>query len=308
MADILATTGRRAVVGLITVFFLASVVFFLVRFVGDPVTVLAGPDALPEQVAAVEARLGLDLPLYQQYLNYLTDLLRGDAGVSWRTGQPATSMVLSRMPATLQLGAVAILLAGVIAVPVGMIAALKPGSAVDSFSRVGAVLGQSMPVFWLGILMILLFAVNLQWLPAGGRGTLRHLVLPGVALSVYSIPLTMRLTRSAMLEVLNKDYIRTARSKGLPQRRVIVGHALRTALIPIITVLALRVGHVISGALVLESVFAYPGVGRLAVDAMLTRDFPVIQFFIIFIAFVVIVLNLISDVLYTVVDPRIRVR
>lgn len=308
MGDIGTTIAQRALTGLGTVFILVTVIFFLVRLIGDPVEILAGPDALEAQIEAIRTRLGLDLPFYQQYLNYLWDLLRGDGGASWRTGQSATAMVLSRMPATLQLGAIAILLAAVIAVPVGIIAALKPGSLVDSVSRVTAVLGQSMPIFWLGILMILLFAVNLGWFPAGGRGTWRNMVLPGVALSVYSIPLTMRLTRSAMLDVLNRDYIQTARSKGLPERQVILRHALRNAMIPVITVLALRIGHVISGALVLEEVFAYPGVGRLAVQSMLQRDFPVVQFFVIFIAFVVIAVNLIADILYSVVDPRIRLQ
>lgn len=306
MSGLAVALTRRLVTGVGTVLLLVTAIFFLVRLVGDPVTVLAGPDALPEQIDAIRARIGMDVPLYQQYFNYLTGLLRGDAGTSFRTGQSASSMVFSRMPATIQLGAVAIALAAIIAVPIGVVSALKPGSFVDSVARVGAVLGQSVPVFWLGILMIILFAVNLGWLPAGGRDTWRHLVLPGVALSVYSIPLTMRLSRSAMLDVLNKDYIRTARSKGLLERRVIVNHALRNALIPIITVLALRIGHVIGGALVLEEVFAYPGVGRLAVQSMLLRDFPVIQFFVLFIAFVVIAVNLIADFLYTVVDPRIR--
>lgn len=307
MGDIAVTVLRRALTGLVTVFVLMTIVFFLVRTLGDPVEILAGPDALPEQIEAIRLRLGLDVPLYQQYVDYVASLLGGDAGESWRTGQPAAAMVVTRMPATLQLGAIAIGLAALIAIPVGVISALKPGSVIDSLSRVVAVLGQSMPVFWLGILLILVFAVGLGWFPAGGRDGWASLVLPGVTLSVYSIPLTMRLTRSAMLEVLNRDYITTARSKGLPERRVIMRHALRNAMIPVITVLALRVGHVLGGVLVLESVFAYPGVGRLAAESILTRDFPVIQFFVMFIALVVIFANLLADLLYTVVDPRIRV-
>jgi peptide/nickel transport system permease protein len=187
-----------------------------------------------------------------------------------------------------------------------VISAVKPGSFIDSISRIIAVMGQSLPVFWLAILLIIVFAVNLGWFPAGGRGGIEHLVLPGLALSVYSIPLTMRLTRSALLDELGKDYIRTARAKGLKEWEVVTKHGLRNSLIPVITVMALRVGAVITGAIVLEEVFAYPGLGRLGVQALQTSDFPVIQAFLIFIAFVTVSINLIVDILYTVVDPRVR--
>lgn len=306
MGDVAGVLVRRVATGLLTLLLLATVVFFGVRLVGDPATVLAGPEALPSQIHAIEADLGLDKPMLQQYFDFLGGLVQGDVGDSWTTDRPAAQMVLERFPNTLMLAVIAMVLAAVIAVPIGVIAAVRPGSAIDTYSRFIAVLGQSMPVFWLGILMVLLFSVHLHWFPAGGADTWQSLVLPGVALSVYSIPLTMRLTRSAMLEVLHQDYVRTARSKGLSERRVILMHAFRNALIPVITVLTLRIGHVIGGAVTLELVFAYPGVGTVAIDAMLHRDFPIIQFFVLFIALLIILVNLLADVLYTVVDPRIK--
>lgn len=307
MGDLTGMVLRRAMYGFAALFVLVSLVFVVTRLIGDPVVILAGSDPTEELLRAIETRLGLDKPLWQQYINYIGDLLRGDLGESYRMSRPALGLVLERLPATLALTGVAMGLAALVAVPVGVIAAIRPGSLVDSITRVFAVLGQSTPVFYLGILLIILFAVNLGVLPAGGRGTWRHLILPGATLSIYSIPLTMRLTRSAMLEVLNKDYIRTARSKGVAEWRVVVRHGLRNALIPVITVLALRLGHVITGAIVLEEVFAYPGLGRLAIQAMLARDFPVMGAFVIVVAVAIMLVNLLADVLYTVADPRVRV-
>jgi peptide/nickel transport system permease protein len=216
-------------------------------------------------------------------------------------------LVLERIPATFQLGGMAILLAVIIAVPVGILSALKPGSIADSISRFVAVIGQSIPVFWLAIVLIVVFALKLNWLPAGGRGTFAQLILPAFCLSFLSIPMTMRLTRSTMLEVLGQDYIRTARAKGLRAPVVILRHALRNAAIPIITVLGLRIGHIMAGAIMIEEVFAYPGVGRLALGSMLNYDFSVIQAFVFAVAVMVVTTNLVVDILYGVVDPRVRV-
>ncbi|TDC52756.1 ABC transporter permease [Jiangella ureilytica] len=268
---------------------------------------LAGSDPTEEMLQQIRERLGLDVPVWQQYVTFLGDIVRGDLGDSYSQGVPAVELVAERLPATLLLAVLALLLAIVISIPIGVIAAIRPGSLIDSVARVLAVLGQSVPVFWLAILMIIFFAVNLRILPAGGTGTWQHLVLPAVALSISSVPLTMRLTRSALLEVLNKDYIRTARAKGLREWEVVIKHGLRNALIPIVTVLTLRLGDLIGGAIVLEQVFAYPGLGRLAVQALHVRDFPVIQAFIIVTAAAIILINLIADVIYTVVDPRVRV-
>ncbi|WP_238992273.1 ABC transporter permease [Jiangella ureilytica] len=307
MHDLGGVLTRRAFYGLLTLFLLITLVFFVTRFVGDPVAMLAGSDPTEEMLQQIRERLGLDVPVWQQYVTFLGDIVRGDLGDSYSQGVPAVELVAERLPATLLLAVLALLLAIVISIPIGVIAAIRPGSLIDSVARVLAVLGQSVPVFWLAILMIIFFAVNLRILPAGGTGTWQHLVLPAVALSISSVPLTMRLTRSALLEVLNKDYIRTARAKGLREWEVVIKHGLRNALIPIVTVLTLRLGDLIGGAIVLEQVFAYPGLGRLAVQALHVRDFPVIQAFIIVTAAAIILINLIADVIYTVVDPRVRV-
>ncbi|HVR33086.1 MAG TPA: ABC transporter permease [Acidimicrobiia bacterium] len=306
MGSIAGVVVRRALSGVLTIFLLVTFVFFMMRVVGDPVASLAPEDATQEQIDALRVRLGLDGPLIVQYRDYLLGILEGDLGRSYRSNRPAVALVLERLPATLELAAVALGLAVLVAIPVGVIAAVRPGSLIDAFSRVFAVLGQSLPVFWLAILLIIVFAVNLGWFPSTGRGGIEHLVLPGLALSVYSIPLTMRLTRSALMEELGKDYIRTGRAKGLREWEVVAKHGLRNSMIPVITVLALRVGTVITGAIILEEVFAYPGLGRLGVQALQTADFPVIQAFIVFIAAVTVSINLIVDILYTVVDPRVR--
>lgn len=306
MASLAGVIARRLASGILTVLLLATFVFFMMRIVGDPVASLASEDASEEQIEALRARLGLDASLIEQYRDFLVGIVQGDLGDSYRSNRPAVELVFERLPATVELAAVALGLAVVVAVPVGVISAVRPGSVIDSISRLFAVVGQSLPAFWLAILLIIVFAVNLNWFPAGGREGIDSLVLPGVALSLYSIPLTMRLTRSALLEELGKDYIRTGRAKGLREWEVITKHGLRNSMIPVITVIALRVGSVITGAIVIEEVFAYPGLGRLGVQALQTADFPVIQAFIIFIGLVTVSINLIADILYTAVDPRVR--
>ena len=297
---------RRLVSGVTALFLLVAAVFFVTRIMGDPVAGLAGEHATPEIRAALRARLGLDRPLGEQFITYVAEVARGDFGESYRLSRPAIGLIVERLPATLALASLSMVLGVVIALPVGVISAIKPGSVLDSVARSFAVLGQSVPLFWLGILLIIVFAVNLQVLPAGGRESWKNLVLPASTLAFASLPLTMRITRSAMLEVLNNDYVRTARAKGLSEPRVIIGHVLRNALIPVITVLALRLGTVVSGSVVVEEVFGYPGVGRLALQSLRTYDFPLIQGFIIMVAAAIIVINLVADILYTVADPRVR--
>jgi peptide/nickel transport system permease protein len=306
VASLAGVIVRRLGTGLLTVLLLATFVFFMMRVVGDPVAALASEDADAEQIQALRVRLGLDASLIAQYRDFLLGIVQGDLGDSYRSNRPAVELVIERLPATVELAAVALGLAVVIAIPIGVISAVRPGSIIDGFSRLFAVIGQSIPVFWLAILLIIVFAVNLNWLPAGGRDGFQTLILPGLALSLYSIPLTMRLTRSALLEELGKDYIRTGRAKGLREWEVITKHGLRNSMIPVITVLALRVGAVVTGAIVVEEVFAYPGLGRLGVQALQTADFPVVQAFVIFIGLVTVSLNLIADLLYTAVDPRVR--
>jgi peptide/nickel transport system permease protein len=237
----------------------------------------------------------------------MTGIVQGDFGTSWRYKRPVMEMVLERVPATLLLGALALSIALAVAIPIGMLSALRPGSWIDNFSRALAVLANSVPSFWLGILLIIAFAVYLGILPATGRGSWQHLVLPAVVLATPSIPLIMRVTRSAMLEVMNKDYVRTARSKGVAEPAVIRRHVLRNSMIPVTTVTALRVGEIIGGTIIIETVFAYPGIGRVTIDAMTFRDYPVVLATVGFVAATIMVVTLITDIIYTFLDPRIRV-
>jgi peptide/nickel transport system permease protein len=306
MGDVAALIVRRVLSAFFVLLLVISFVFFFMRLAGDPVVALVGDNATQEEIDAARVRLGLDDPVLVQYGRYLSGISQGDFGNSYRFGVPALPLVLERLPATLQLSLISLLLTVVVAVPIGIVSALKPGSALDNFSRVTAVVGQTVPVFWLGIILIIVFAVQLSLLPAGGRDSWQSLVLPAIALSAYSIPLTMRLARSSMLEVLQQDYIRAAKAKGISRSRLLINHALRNASIPIVTVVALRAGHVLSGAVVLEQVFAYPGMGRLAVQSMLLSDFNVIQAFVFVTALIVVTVNLVVDVAYGIIDPRIR--
>ncbi len=307
MVEVASLVVRRFFSALVVLFLIVSLIFFMMRTVGDPAALQLGEDATAESLAAFRALHGLDLPVWQQWINYIGDVLRGDFGQSFRYRESAMTVVLSRLPATLILGGLATLATNLIAIPIGMYAALRPGSWIDAGSRIFAVAGQSMPIFWFGILLILYFSVRHSMLPAVGAGTWRHLVLPTMALAIYSMPLTMRLARSSMLEVLNREYIKAARAKGITERRVNFNHAFRNASIPVITVIGMRIGHVISGTVVLEEVFAYPGMGRLAIQSIHHVDYPVIQAFVFVVAALVILVNLIVDIIYGLVDPRIRV-
>jgi ABC-type dipeptide/oligopeptide/nickel transport system permease component len=269
---------------------------------------MMGDKGTAAQAEAIKKRLGLDKPLPVRYVEYVAGVVQGDLGTSWKTRRPVMTMILERVPATLLLGSLALLIAMTFAVPIGLFAALRPGSWIDNISRVIAVVANSVPSFWLAILLIIIFAVELGVLPATGRGTWKHLVLPSVVLATASVPLIMRVTRSAMLEVLNKDYVRTARSKGLSERIVIGRHALRNAMIPVTTVTALRVGEIIGGTIIIETVFAYPGVGRVTIEAMTFRDYPVVIATVGFVAAAIMIVTLITDVLYTFLDPRIRLQ
>jgi peptide/nickel transport system permease protein len=307
MGDIGAILARRALVAALTLFLLMTALFLFLNILGSPLSMMMGDVGTQQMVDAMRARLGLDQPLWVRYIDYMTGIVQGDFGTSWRFRRPVMEMVLERVPATLLLGTLALSLGLVFAIPIGVLAALRPGSWIDSFSRIFAVIANSVPSFWLGILLIIVFAVNLGILPATGRGTWQHLVLPAVVLATPSIPLIMRVTRSAMLEVLNKDYVRTARSKGLAEPVVIRRHVLRNSMIPVTTVTALRVGEIIGGTIIIETVFAYPGVGRVTIEAMTFRDYPVVLATVGFVAAVIMVVTLITDIIYTFLDPRIRV-
>jgi ABC-type dipeptide/oligopeptide/nickel transport system permease component len=308
MGDIAGILLRRAITAAFTLFLLVTALFFFLNVVGNPLSMMMGDKGTAAQAEAIKKRLGLDKPLPIRYVEYVAGVVQGDLGTSWKTRRPVMTMILERVPATLLLGSLALLIALTFAVPIGLFAALRPGSWIDNISRVIAVVANSVPSFWLAILLIIIFAVELGVLPATGRGTWKHLVLPSVVLATASVPLIMRVTRSAMLEVLNKDYVRTARSKGLSERIVIGRHALRNAMIPVTTVTALRVGEIIGGTIIIETVFAYPGVGRVTIEAMTFRDYPVVIATVGFVAAAIMIVTLITDVLYTFLDPRIRLQ
>jgi len=289
------------------VFGVSVLVFFLLRLApGDPVLMLLAESAGPEQIAAARAKWGLDKPIYVQYGVFLSRAVRGDLGNSLFFQQPALEVLMERMPATLQLSAVALFFSLSIAIPVGLLSALKRDTIWDYLGTNLAMLGQALPPYWLGIMLILIFSVALGWFPTSGRGTWRHLVLPAVTLGSVLMALITRLVRSGMLDVLSEDYVRTARAKGLPERTVIIRHALRNILIPLVTVIGLQLGALFGGAVITESIFAWPGVGRLALQAISARDYPLVQASVLVISVVYVFLNLAVDLIYVYLDPRIR--
>jgi peptide/nickel transport system permease protein len=285
---------------------ISLIIFLLLHVVGNPVLLLLPLDASEADVALLRAKLGLDRPLWLQYLDFLGHAVRGDLGESLFTQESALALILERMPATLELTFAGMLVAILIALPLGIAGAVHRGSLTDRLCTVGATAGQAMPIFWLGIMLIILFAVKLRVLPASGRGSLAHLILPAITLGAYLAPLTMRLTRSEMLNVLTQDYIRTARAKGVRETALLWKHALRNAAIPIVTILGLQFGRLLGGAVVTETVFAWPGVASLAVKAIRTYDYPVVQGSVIFLALIIVVVNALTDVAIGYLDPRIR--
>lgn len=298
--------GKRLLYTVLVLLGVATVIFFLIRLTGDPVVLLMPPDATAEDLDRMRHLLGFDRPLWEQYLSFIGGLFKGDAGKSLRYNQPTLGLVLERFPATGQLAFTAFCLAMVVAIPIGIISAVRRGSLADNFGSVFALLGQATPVFWLGIMAILLFSVKLHWLPSQGRGTWRHLIMPATALGLSSAAMITRMMRSSMLEVLTQDYVRTARAKGLAERIVVYRHALRNALIPVITVMGLQFGGLLSGSVVTETVFSWPGVGRLMVQSISGRDFPMVQTIVMVVSFTFVIVNLIVDLLYGFIDPRIR--
>jgi len=290
-------------------------VFSLIHMIpGDPVQVMVGDSQDPEVVAAIRHDLGLDRPLYVQYVSWLGDALRGDLGMSIRTRQPVTEIVVERAQPTLQLTMVALLMALSVALPMGIIAATRRNSGIDVGATTFALLGVSMPNFLIGLLLIFVFAIKLGWLPTSGYASvfdepvrgLKFLILPALTIGMAMAAVITRITRSSLLESLDQDYVRTARSKGLLERRVVIGHALRNAMIPVVTVVGLQIGNLIAGAVITEYIFAIPGVGRLIVDSIFARDYPVLQGVVLFTAIGFILANLLADLMYAALDPRIR--
>ncbi len=284
-----------------------TVVFVVVRAVpGDPAQLMVGSQGTQQDVEALRQRLGLDQPLGVQYVSYLGQVVRLNFGPSLRLDQPAAQAVAERVPATGLLAVTAMLVAVVVSLPLGILAALGHRTPIDRLISVVSLLGQSVPNFWLGIMFILVFARALQWLPSAGIGTWQQVVLPAATLALLLVGLLTRLVRSGLLEVLHDDYVRTARAKGLPPRTVLARHALPNALIPVITVAGLQFGQLLAGAVIVETVFAWPGVGRLLVDAISNRDYPVVQAAILLVTAGFIVVNLLVDLSYAYLDPRIR--
>jgi peptide/nickel transport system permease protein len=283
-----------------------AVAFLLVSLSGDPAFILLSPEAGEEQRAAFRKLYGLDQPLPLQYVRYLGHVVRGDFGSSFAQGRPAIVVVLERVPATLILTAVALALGIVMGIPAGVIAAVKANRGLDRAVMALVLLGQSVPTFWLGLVMIRIFAVNLRWLPVSGYGTALHLAMPAVVLALYLAALLARVTRSEMIEALTQDYVRTARAKGLSETAVTIAHALKNALLPIVTLIGLQLGALLGGAVITETVFAWPGIGTLVLDAILRKDYPVVLAAVELVAAAFIVINMSLDLLYGVLDPRVR--
>ncbi|MEK7221405.1 MAG: ABC transporter permease [candidate division NC10 bacterium] len=298
----------RRILMLVPVLFGVTLVSFsLLHLVpGDPAELLAGLEATKEDVDRIRVEYGLDQPLAVQYARFVGNAARGDLGISIQSRHPVRELLLQRLAFTLQLSMVSILVASAIGLVAGIISATRQYSFFDTFSMLGALFGISMPIFWLGLLLILVFAVRLHWLPSGGAGTLRHLILPAIALGSASAAVIARMTRASMLEVARQDYIRTARATGYRESVVVFRHALKNAMIPILTVFGLEFGYMLGGAVLTETVFSLPGIGRLLVEGIFARDYPVVQGAMIAVATTFVLVNLLTDVAYAFFDPRIR--
>ncbi|WP_025137778.1 ABC transporter permease [Achromobacter sp. DH1f] len=314
---------RRLCQSVVILAITSLIVFAGVYAIGDPIEILVPADATPAEIAQAVQSLGLDLPLYQQYLKFVANALHGDLGNSFVFNQPAIQLILQRLPATLELACVALLLALAIGLPLGLVAGLKPDSVLDRGIMTGSILGFSLPNFWQGIMLVLIFSVTLGWLPSTGRGPtgeflgirtslaswdgIRHLILPALNLALFKIALIVRLTRSGVRETMPLDYVKFARAKGLRESRVIGMHVLKNILIPIVTVVGMEFGSLIAFATVTETIFAWPGVGKLIIDSIMKLDRPVVVAYLLIVVTMFIVLNLLVDILYSILDPRVRV-
>jgi peptide/nickel transport system permease protein len=297
---------RRVLELIVVALAVITVVFFVLRAVGDPARLLVAPEGTREDLKRVRQILGLHRPLVVQYLDYLGGVFTGNLGTSFRYGRPVWPLLLERLPATLLLSGATLLIAVPLGLGLGVLAGLRPNSFLDQVATAIAVAGRSMPSFWLGLVLIIFFAVYLNVLPPSGYGNLNSVILPAVTLAAWLVAGISRLTRAHMIEVLHADYVRTARAKGLSETRVVLRHGLRNVMIPVVTLMGLQVGRLLGGAIVVETVFAWPGVGRLLVEALFEFDFPVVQAAAMFIALTVVTANLVVDMTYAFLDPRIR--
>ena len=305
---------RRVLQSLIVVLVMSLVVFVGVHVVGDPVHILISDDMTQAEIDRFIQKLGLDRPLHEQYFHFLTNAVRGDLGNSFVFGEPALKLILQRMPATLELAFAAFLLAIVFGIPLGMYAGLKPEAPASRAIMAGSILGFSLPTFWVGLMLIMVFAVMLGWLPSTGRGDfmtvdgLRHLVLPAFNLALFKMALVTRLARAGTREAALQDYVKFARAKGLSPARVVLVHVLKNILVPVVTVLGLELGGLIAFSVVTETVFAWPGMGKLLIDSIQRLDRPVIVAYLVITVLMFVVINLIVDVLYSMLDPRVRLK
>jgi peptide/nickel transport system permease protein len=317
---------RRLLQSIIVILGVTLFSFFSLHLAGDPTLLYVNERASDEEIAETRHKLGFDRPVYEQYLNFLADMTRGDFGKSLVTKTPALDLIMTRLPATIELTAFAMFIAIVFSIPIGLLAATRRGTPYDGGIMLFAIFGQSMPSFWLGIMLMLYVGLNWGWLPISGHvplldplldgqfdtfvnnlpGALEHLILPGITIAMFSLSRNARLIRSSMLEVLALDYVRTARAKGLRERAVVIRHAFRNALIPFVTILGLEFGFLLSGVVVVETVFSWPGVGRLVFNSINQRDIPVVQATVVLFSFMFVGLNLVVDLIYARLDPRIR--
>jgi peptide/nickel transport system permease protein len=315
---------RRLLQSLVVVFVMSLLVFFGVNIVGDPIDLLINPEADQEDIEAAIRALGLDRPIHEQYWYFLANAIKGDLGKSFIFAEPALKLILQRMPATMELAFSAMILAVFIGIPLGVYAGLKPESNVSKTIMAGSILGFSLPTFWVGLMFIMVFAVMLGWLPSTGRGEttellgiqvsfltwdgLRHLLLPALNLALFKMSLVIRLARAGTREVALQDYIKFARAKGLSSTRIVLVHILKNILIPVVTVLGLELGGVIAFAVVTETVFAWPGMGKLLINSIELLDRPVVVAYLMIIVLMFVVINLVVDILYSILDPRVRLK
>lgn len=313
---IVSYIARRIVLTLPAMLVMSFLVFFIIRLVpGDPAAVILGIRATPESIANLRTSLRLDDPLFVQYGHWLSNVLRGDLGIDYQTHEPITHMILTRFPVTLEVAVLGVLFAALLGIPLGIIAAAKRGPADVASTTLGLV-GISIPEFWLGVILILVFPLKLGWLPSSGWvplresvwGNLSHMILPAATLGVNFAAVLTRTTRAAVYDVLNRPYVRTARAKGLHERSIIIGHVLRNATIPIITVMGLQFGYALGGAVIIEQIFSLPGVGQLTLNAVLQRNYPVVQGAVLLVTLLFMLTNIVTDSLFAVIDPRIRAR
>jgi peptide/nickel transport system permease protein len=298
---------RRILLTIPVLLGVATLVFSLIHLVpGDPAQAMLGDGASPQDIAELRTSLGLDRPLVEQYVTFLRHAITGDLGQSFRTGQPVTAMIFERMPATAELAIAAMIVAVLIAIPLGVVAAVWRGTAADYGAMTFALAGVSIPNFWLGPLLAIVFAVELGWLPVSGRGTLAHLILPAVSLGLALAAILARMTRASLLDELRELYVRAARARGVSRVLAITMHALRNSMVPLLTIVALQFGAVLTGAVITETIFAWPGIGRLLIQSIGFRDYPMVQGCILLIAVTYVTVNLVTDLMYGVLDPRIR--